>query len=218
MMRYCEKCRDFHEENDLCPKYKEQLKQHPEWLGEAAYFATVAAVYQNDWVESVLCQVKCFGDYEKNFYYRSGSSLSEDNSLKGKILSSIIANKIYNMIEPSDSDAIINAPIPSKLKASLLKYLHSGDEEKLSIAAYAVYELLNVKTISAKINAIKLPEDQNAVVREHLERELSSLPKQYHEIFMCLVVYWQSHETQNPETRILAESLIRDFRERGTIR
>lgn len=45
-MRYCEKCRDFHEENDLCPKYKEQLKQHPEWLGEAANFATVAAQYQ----------------------------------------------------------------------------------------------------------------------------------------------------------------------------
>lgn len=46
MVRYCEKCRDFHEENDLCPKYKEQLKKHPEWLGEAANFANVAAQYQ----------------------------------------------------------------------------------------------------------------------------------------------------------------------------
>ena len=34
MMIYCEQCRDFHEENDLCPKYKEQLKQHPEWFNE----------------------------------------------------------------------------------------------------------------------------------------------------------------------------------------
>ena len=46
MIRYCEKCRAFHEENDICPKYKEQLKQHPEWLGEAASFANVAAQYQ----------------------------------------------------------------------------------------------------------------------------------------------------------------------------
>ena len=46
MIRYCEKCRDFHEEKDLCPKYKKQLQQHPEWLGEAANFATVAAQYQ----------------------------------------------------------------------------------------------------------------------------------------------------------------------------
>ena len=34
MKRYCEQCRDFHEENDLCSKYKEQLKQHPEWFNE----------------------------------------------------------------------------------------------------------------------------------------------------------------------------------------
>ena len=34
MKRYCEECRDFHEENDLCPKYKELLKQHPEWFNE----------------------------------------------------------------------------------------------------------------------------------------------------------------------------------------
>ena len=46
MIRYCEKCRDFHEENDICPKYKEQLKKHPEWLGEVANFANVAAQYQ----------------------------------------------------------------------------------------------------------------------------------------------------------------------------
>ena len=46
MIRYCEKCRDFHEENALCPKYKELLKQHKEWLGETATFATVAAQYQ----------------------------------------------------------------------------------------------------------------------------------------------------------------------------
>ena len=45
MIRYCEKCRDFHEENDLCPKYKDQLRRHPEWLGESANFATVAAQY-----------------------------------------------------------------------------------------------------------------------------------------------------------------------------
>lgn len=43
MVRYCEKCRDFHEVNDMCPKYKEQLRNHPEWLAEAADFANVAA-------------------------------------------------------------------------------------------------------------------------------------------------------------------------------
>lgn len=43
MVKYCEKCRDFHDENDMCPKYKEQLKKHPEWLAEASDFVNVAA-------------------------------------------------------------------------------------------------------------------------------------------------------------------------------
>lgn len=42
MKRYCEKCRDFHDENDLCPKYKEQLKQHPEWFNEMVQTVVIA--------------------------------------------------------------------------------------------------------------------------------------------------------------------------------
>ena len=45
MKRYCESCRDFHEENELCPKYKKQLKEHPEWLAEVADFTIVAGEY-----------------------------------------------------------------------------------------------------------------------------------------------------------------------------
>ena len=43
MVKYCELCRSFHEINDICPKYKQDLKAHPEWMTEAANFATVAA-------------------------------------------------------------------------------------------------------------------------------------------------------------------------------
>ena len=44
MIRYCEQCRDFHEENDLCPKYKEKLKQHPEWFDEMVQTVACASV------------------------------------------------------------------------------------------------------------------------------------------------------------------------------
>lgn len=39
---YCEKCKKIHGEEELCPHIKAQLKQHPEWVSEAANFATVA--------------------------------------------------------------------------------------------------------------------------------------------------------------------------------
>lgn len=34
MVQYCETCKQLHDENELCPKYKEQLRQHPEWFNE----------------------------------------------------------------------------------------------------------------------------------------------------------------------------------------
>ena len=44
MRRYCEQCRDFHEENELCPKYKELLKQHPEWFNEMMQTMVTATI------------------------------------------------------------------------------------------------------------------------------------------------------------------------------
>ena len=42
MKWYCKQCKIHHEDNELCPKFKMQLKQHPEILSEVADFVTVA--------------------------------------------------------------------------------------------------------------------------------------------------------------------------------
>lgn len=39
---YCEKCKKVHMQEDICPRIKEQLRKHPEWLSEAVDFVTVA--------------------------------------------------------------------------------------------------------------------------------------------------------------------------------
>ena len=46
MKRYCEKCRKMHDDNELCPNIAVQIKEHPELLGEAAKFATIAGEYE----------------------------------------------------------------------------------------------------------------------------------------------------------------------------
>lgn len=44
-MRYCEQCREIHNEKDMCPRYKKLLEIHPEWLEEATNFTMVASEY-----------------------------------------------------------------------------------------------------------------------------------------------------------------------------
>ena len=42
MKWYCERCKIIHNDNDLCPKFKEQLKLYPKLFAEAVDFITVA--------------------------------------------------------------------------------------------------------------------------------------------------------------------------------
>jgi hypothetical protein len=42
MRWYCEKCKKLHNDDELCPRIKQQLKQHPEWMSEISDFTIVA--------------------------------------------------------------------------------------------------------------------------------------------------------------------------------
>ena len=42
---YCEKCKCLHSDRDICPHIRKQLKQNPEWLGEAADFTAIVGQY-----------------------------------------------------------------------------------------------------------------------------------------------------------------------------
>ena len=43
MKWYCKKCKTIHGENEFCPKMKERLNAHPEWIAGAVRFAIVAS-------------------------------------------------------------------------------------------------------------------------------------------------------------------------------
>lgn len=45
MAQYCSRCKELHHDDEMCPHYARQLKKHPELLGEAAKFTSIAAQY-----------------------------------------------------------------------------------------------------------------------------------------------------------------------------
>ena len=60
MSWYCEKCKKIHVGEEICPRIKKQLSQHPEWISEAANFTTVAgeeALITNQILDTVAKKV-----------------------------------------------------------------------------------------------------------------------------------------------------------------
>ena len=70
---YCEKCKKLHTENDLCPKIRAQLKEHPEWISEATNFITVAG-------EEVLVTSQLLDKAAQGINKLAGSQLSYEGT------------------------------------------------------------------------------------------------------------------------------------------
>lgn len=45
MKWYCKECKVLHSDKEICPHMQKQLKNHPEWLSEAANFTVIAGEY-----------------------------------------------------------------------------------------------------------------------------------------------------------------------------
>ena len=177
----------------------------------------VAAIYQNDWIESVLCKVEHFKNHETHYLKCDTDEKKWGDQIKGKIISNVLANRIYDMIEPIDKEMIIKSDLSSRTKCKLLSYCASDDNQKLSIVASVVFDLLGLGKVSAIINELKTADEQETFVRKYIMTELETLPKQYHEIFVCLALYEQAIITDNRETKFLANELLHDFGGRRVI-
>lgn len=73
MRYYCEKCKSLHKDDEICPHYKEQLKNHPEWLKGAADFVTVAGTER-------LVTTQALDSVAKQINKIAGTNLSYEGS------------------------------------------------------------------------------------------------------------------------------------------
>ncbi len=73
MRWYCEKCKIFHEDDEMCPRIKKQLKEHPEWLDEAAKFTTVAG-------EEALVTSQALDQVARGINHLAGTKLSYEGT------------------------------------------------------------------------------------------------------------------------------------------
>lgn len=70
---YCEKCKKIHIENEMCPRIKQQLSQHPELLSEVSDFAVVVG-------QEVLITSQALDSVAKSINKLAGTNLSYEGT------------------------------------------------------------------------------------------------------------------------------------------
>lgn len=128
MKRYCEKCRKMHEENELCPNISLQLKEHPEWLGEAANFVTIAGEYElvtSNTLDSIAQKVN--SAIGSNLYFEGTNQISRDIQVFRRLNEEVFV-KAGHFASPESAQKYLQNATPGQLTGLIAKINGSGQE------------------------------------------------------------------------------------------
>lgn len=167
----------------------------------------VAAIYQNDWVESVLCKVKMYSVNDSTFKFECMDS-SEGRDVKGELISRLIAKNVMHLIDNVDNE-IVMANIPVAAKCRLFDYVVAPSNQKLDMAAAFAYELFSAETAFSTLTKVKYDfEQQKRFIIENLTPSIAPLPEKYSQIILYLVVYWNARITESTLSKRLLGNLL----------
>ena len=164
----------------------------------------VAAIYQNEWVQPVLCKVdkhKTLSDIyeEQPEDNRTLDALSEE--LSESILDCIMSEELYKKGNKEGikklKSVVIKSKLATSIKKDLMAYLVSGDENALETLRVLIFDLLSAdEAIKESIHCVEI----NSWVRSVVDGLKPSV-KQYtnHQIDLVLGLILYEQSTRNPE-------------------
>lgn len=122
----------------------------------------VAVVYQNDWIESVLCQIKKFNGEEKDYEYSSKAKRNQSKAVNSVLVNFVLKNRLDSpdLIVPVDIEQAIekcecSVHTKNQLHSLLQNYRYSHklqiwSEESFSEQACLVRDILRLeKTVNS---------------------------------------------------------------------
>ena len=156
----------------------------------------VAAVYQNEWVQPVLCKVAHFdGDFSTYKYASEGnkSLINKNRELSDSLLKCIMDNELFQKGDKEDlrelKGRIIRSGLDSLVKVDFLDYLNAEREKGMEALRCLIYDFLKAEeAISASTQYDDIHEWVNAVV-EKLEPSIKKYTKKQIDMTMALILH-----------------------------
>jgi len=159
----------------------------------------VAAVYQNEWIQPVLCKVERFysdaGEY--NFTTESSDDIyGYDDKLSDSLLKCIMDKELFRKGDKQDlkdlKDLIIKSGLNAYVKTDFIDYIDSTEEDGVRTLRKLVYDFLNAeKAIDDSKQYSDIYEWVDSVV-DKLRPEISSYSKKQINLVTALIIYEQT--------------------------
>ena len=159
----------------------------------------VAAVYQNDWVQPVLCKVKYFDDGGETYSFESDPDVfgeKNENGLSESLLDYIMnAENFKQGLAEKMKDLtrrIVKSKMASEIKVDFLEYISAADDDSFDAFRKLIFDFLNAQ--KAIENASHCNEMNNWVeqVVRSLEPPVVQYSKRQINLALALILYEQA--------------------------
>ena len=182
----------------------------------------VAAVYQNEWVQPVLCKIDKHKTVDKEYEHKPEEEIYLDaysQKVSDSLLDCIMNKEIFRKGNKADikrlKEMVIKSKLTTEIKKDFVEYLSSDDENTLESLRVLIFDFLSAE------NAIKESrhcEDINAWVRSVVDGLKPSV-KEYtnHQIDLVLALILYEQSTRDPEYNGIFSRFTEVYQDEGGV-
>jgi hypothetical protein len=182
----------------------------------------VGAVYQNEWVQPVLCKIDEVDT--KNAEYRfdstsNGSLLNQNDEVKNSLLNCIMDKELFSIGDKQDlkelKSIVLKSGLSSLVKVDLFNYIESEKEEGMLALQRLIYDFLDAeKAISESVEHSEIHEWVDAVL-DKLEPSVKGYTKKQIDIAVMLILCEQM--VRDPSYKNVLNKFIETYRNGGGV-
>ena len=163
----------------------------------------VAAVYQNEWVQPVLCKIDKHKTLEKEYEYKPEEVYLDayPQKVSDSLLDCIMNKELFRKGNKADikrlKEMVIKSKLSTEIKRDFVEYLSSDDENTLETLRTLIFDFLSAENA---IKASRHCEDINVWVRSVVDALRPSV-KEYtnHQIDLVLALILYEQSIRDPE-------------------
>ena len=182
----------------------------------------VAAVYQNEWVQPVLCKIDKHKTVDKEYEHKPEEEIYLDaysQKVSDSLLDCILNKELFRNGNKADikrlKEMVIKSKLTTEIKKDFVEYLSSDDENTLESLRVLIFDFLSAE------NAIKESrhcEDINAWVRSVVDGLKPSV-KEYtnHQIDLVLALILYEQSTRDPEYNGIFSRFTEVYQDEGGV-
>lgn len=159
----------------------------------------VAAVYQNEWVQPVLCKIEKYTEPEKMYSYEPDENsypTKEDEKLPESLLECIMNKELFCKGNKDDikllESLVIKSRLSTNVKKDFMAYISENGQESMEALRSLVYDFLSAEDA---IIVAKNCNDINEWVRTVVDRlnpSIKDYSKQQIDLALALILYEQA--------------------------